>query len=55
MKYTKGNSKRNWKRNSKRNSKKSAKKLQKMALLLLLPQPRPGSNILWKRILLRHR
>ena len=56
--YSKGNSKRNSDRNSKRNSKRNTKKntkmLQRMAVLLLLPQPRPRSNILWKRILLRH-
>ena len=41
--------------NTKKNSKRNVMTLQKMALLLLLPQPGPGSNILWKRILLRHR
>ena len=40
---------------TKKNLKRNVKVLKKMALLLLLPQPGPGSNILWKRILLRHR
>ena len=37
--------------NSKKNSKRDVKTLKKMTLLLLPPHPRPGSNILWKRIL----
>ena len=48
-------SKRNSMGNSERNTKRNSKMLQKMALLPLLPQPRPELNILWKRILLRHK
>ena len=46
------NLKRNSRRNSKKKSKRDAKTLQKMALLL--PQPGPGTNILWNRKILRH-
>ena len=50
-KYMGGKSKRCPKKNLKTNSKKNLKVLQKLVLLLLLPQHWPGLNILWKRIL----